>query len=67
MGLENPDAKIYFLGGQGFMVKTDINESNVAKSFFSDVGFNTDRVYFVDETRNYNRKFKKNCRLKYFK
>ena len=52
MGLENPDAKIYFLGGQGFMVKTDINESNVAKSFFSDVGFNTDRIYFVDDTRN---------------
>ena len=52
LGLENPDAKIYFLGGQGLMVKTNINESNIAKNFFSDVGFNTDRVYFVDNTRN---------------
>jgi len=52
LGLENPEAKIYFLGGEGFMVKNDINESNIAKSFFSDVGFNTDRIYFVDNTRN---------------
>ena len=52
LGLENPGAKIYFLGGQGLMVKNDINEANIAKSFFSDVGFNTDRIYFVDDTRN---------------
>jgi uncharacterized SAM-binding protein YcdF (DUF218 family) len=52
LGLENPDAKIYFLGGQGFMVKNDINESYIAKSFFSDVGFNTDRIDFVDNTKN---------------
>ena len=52
LGLENPDAKIYFLGGQGFMVKNDINESHIAKSFFSDVGFNTDRIDFVDNTKN---------------
>ena len=52
LGLENPDAKIYYLGGQGYMVKNDINETNIAKSFFSDVGFNTDRIYFVDNTRN---------------
>ena len=52
MGLENPDAKIYFLGGQGFMVKNDTNEAAIASNFFSDVGFNTDRIYFVDNTRN---------------
>ena len=34
------------------MVKNDINESHIAKSFFSDVGFNTDRIDFVDNTKN---------------
>jgi len=52
LGLENPDSKIYFLGGQGFMVKNDINEAHIARSFFSDVGFNTDRINFIDSTRN---------------
>ena len=52
LGLENPDSKIYFLGGQGLVVKNDINEANIARSFFSDVGFNTDRIYFIDSTRN---------------
>ena len=52
LGLENPDSKIYFLGGQGFMVKNDINEAHIARSFFSDVGFNTDRIYFIDSARN---------------
>ena len=52
LGLENPDSKIYFLGGQGFMVKNDINEAHIARSFFSDVGFNTDRINFIDSARN---------------
>ena len=52
LGLENPDAKIYFLGGQGFMVKNATNEATIARGFFSDVGFNTDRIYFVENSRN---------------
>ena len=34
------------------MVKNDINEAHIARSFFSDVGFNTDRIYFIDSARN---------------
>ena len=52
LALENPDAKIYFLGGHGSIIKNDINEAMIAKSFFSDVGFDIDRIYFVDNTRN---------------
>ena len=52
LALENPDAKIYFLGGQGLIIKNDINEAIIAKNFFSDVGFDTDRIYFVDNNKN---------------
>ena len=52
LALENPDAQIYFLGGQGLIIKNDINEAMIAKSFFSDVGFDFERIYFVDNTKN---------------
>ena len=32
--------------------KNDINEAMIAKSFFSDVGFDFERIYFVDNTKN---------------
>ena len=30
----------------------DTNEATIARSFFSDVGFNNDRIYFVENSRN---------------
>ena len=52
LALKNPDAKIYFLGGQGSIGENNINEAIIAKNFFSDVGFDTDRIYFIDNTKN---------------
>ena len=52
LGLENIDSKIFFLGGDGNLVKNDFDETDVAKKFYSDVGFDISRVKFIKNTRN---------------
>ena len=52
LALENPKAKIYFLGGDGKLVNTEFDETHVAKIFFNDVGFDLKRVKFINNTRN---------------
>ena len=52
IALENPNAKIFFLGGDGKLVKSKFDEADVAKFFYNDVGFNLNRVKFIDNTRN---------------
>jgi len=52
LALENPDANIYFLGGNGNLIKNNFDEAEVAFNFFKDVGFNVDRVNFINDTRN---------------
>lgn len=47
-----PNSKIIFLGGDGKLVKSKFNEASVAKIFYQDVGFDLDRIVFVDSTRN---------------
>ncbi len=49
---ENTNAKIYFLGGDGNLLKHKIDETTVAKNFYNDVAFNTTRVNFINNTRN---------------
>jgi uncharacterized SAM-binding protein YcdF (DUF218 family) len=52
IALDNPNSKIYFLGGDGLLIKDEIDEIYVAKLFFEDIGFDTNRINFVENTRN---------------
>ena len=52
LALDNPNATIFFLGGDGHLIKNEIDEIYVAKLFFEDIGFDTTRVKFIQNTRN---------------
>jgi uncharacterized SAM-binding protein YcdF (DUF218 family) len=52
LALDNPNAEIYFIGGDGHLIKNEINEINVAQLFFEDIGFDIRRVKFIQNTRN---------------
>ena len=52
LGLENTNSKIFFLGGDGNLIKNDFDETDVAKKFYLDVGFDISRVKFIKNTRN---------------
>lgn len=65
LALKNKDSKIIFLGGSGFLSKQELNEANVAKMFYTNIGFDTSRVIFVESTRNTieNLKILKNLKI----
>ena len=44
LALDNPNSKIYFLGGDGHLIKDEIDESHVAKLFYEDIGFDSSKV-----------------------
>ena len=46
------NSKIYFLGGDGNLIKNSIDETFVAKQFYKDIDFDLTRVYFLNNTRN---------------
>ena len=46
------NSKIYYLGGDGNLVKNSLNEINVATKFYNDVSFDLNRIHFVNKTRN---------------
>ena len=53
LALENPDAKIIFLGGDGNLIKEEhLDESNVALKFYKDLRFDLKRVIFISSSRN---------------
>jgi uncharacterized SAM-binding protein YcdF (DUF218 family) len=52
LALDNPNSTIYFLGGDGHLIKDEIDETYVANLFFEDIGFDTSRVNFIKNTRN---------------
>lgn len=48
-----PNAKIYFIGGDGQLIKSDtVDEVYVAKKFFADINFNLSNATFIANTRN---------------
>ena len=49
---ENPESIIYHLGGNGFLINQMITENDVAKKFYSNVGFDLNRVRFIGNSRN---------------
>ncbi len=52
LALENPFAEIYYIGGDGKLIKTNYDETYVAKIFYKDIDFNLSRVNFIGGTRN---------------
>tara|TARA_B100000242_G_scaffold243287_1_gene183510 strand:+ start:333 stop:1094 length:762 start_codon:yes stop_codon:yes gene_type:complete len=49
---ENSKSHIYHLGGNGYLMKNNINENEVAKLFYQNVGFDLNRVNFINNSRN---------------
>ena len=52
LALEYPNSKIYYLGGDGKLVKSKLNESDVAKIFYSKINFELKKIIFINDTRN---------------
>ena len=52
LALDYPNSKIYYLGGDGYLIKNKINEVDMAKIFYSSIHFDLNRINFVDNTRN---------------
>ena len=47
-----PSSIIYHLGGNAYLKKIDINENEVAKLFYKNIGFDLNRVKFIGNSRN---------------
>jgi len=47
LALDYPNSKIYYLGGDGRLVKSKFNEADVAKIFYSNIHFDLNRVIFM--------------------
>ena len=52
LALDYPNSKIYYLGGDGYLVKNKIDEVDMTKIFYSNIHFDLNRVNFIDNTRN---------------
>ena len=52
LALEYPNSKIYYLGGDGRLVKSKFNEADVAKIFYSNIHFDLKKIIFINNTRN---------------
>ena len=52
LALDYPNSKIYYLGGDGRLVKSKFNEADVAKIFYSNIHLDLNKVTFINITRN---------------
>jgi uncharacterized SAM-binding protein YcdF (DUF218 family) len=52
LAFDYPNSKIYYLGGDGNIIKNKINEVDVAKIFYKNIRFDLSRVHFISNTRN---------------
>lgn len=52
LALDYPHSKIYYLGGDGRLVKRQFNEVDVAKIFYSNIHFDLNKIIFINNTRN---------------
>jgi len=52
LALDYPNSKIYYLGGDGRLVKSKFNEADVAKIFYSNIHLDLNKVIFINNTRN---------------
>lgn len=47
-----PKAKLAFSGGSGMLLRQDVKETETARLFFAQMGLDTTRVVFEDQSRN---------------
>lgn len=47
-----PDAKLVFTGGSGLVFHQDVKEAETARLFFAQMGLDTRRIIFEDQSRN---------------
>jgi len=52
LGRRHPQAKLIFSGGSGSLSTQDFKEAPVARRFLDELGFDTHRVVFEDQSRN---------------
>ena len=45
-------SKIYFVGGNGYIVNDNLSELDVAKKFYSELKFDLNRIIYIGGTRN---------------
>ena len=63
-----PDAKIFYIGGNAFLVKSKNNDDpTIARKFYRKLNFDLDRINFIGKSRNTIENFKeiKELNLKY--
>lgn len=46
------NSKIFYIGGNGYLIKNNLTELSVAKKFYKEMGFNMDKISFIGNTRN---------------
>jgi len=49
---QHPNAKLVFSGGSGMALRQDVKEAETARLFFAQMGLDTGRVVFEDQSRN---------------
>ncbi|MBI2241480.1 MAG: YdcF family protein [Magnetospirillum gryphiswaldense] len=52
LGRRYPQARLIFSGGSGSLTTQDLKEAPVARRFLDELGFDTSRVVFEDQSRN---------------
>ncbi len=68
LAYKNPDAKIFYIGGNAFLVKNKNNDDPTrAKQFYNKINFDINRINFIGKSRNTIENFKeiKKLNLKY--
>ena len=68
LAYQYPDAKIFYVGGNAYLVKNnDNNDPAKAKKFYHDLNFDMDRIVFIGKSRNTIENFNeiKELNLKY--
>ena len=59
MAYKYPDAKIFYIGGDGFLVKTINNDDpTMARKFYRELNFDMKRINFIGKSRNTIENFK---------
>ena len=47
-----PEARLVFSGGSGMVLQQDVKEAETARLFFAQMGLDTSRIVFEDQSRN---------------
>ena len=68
LAYQYPDAKVFYVGGNSYLVKNNENDDpTIAKKFYNELNFDMDRISFIGKSRNTIENFNaiKELNLKY--